>query len=446
MKNSGIEWIGEIPKHWTYSKLKYELISCDGGVWGNDPIEDSVQNKIVIRSTEQTVDGKWCIVEPAQRDLNGINNLHAFKILKGDLLMTKSSGSALHIGKTSLADNYFLENECYYSNFIQRIRTKAFPKYIWYILNSPLSREQFVYLQNSTSGIGNINAENICNIFIPVPNHAEQKNIVATLDEKCGKIDELIANQQAQIEKLKEYKQSVITEAVTKGIHTNVCLRKNSVRWIGDTPAHWSIVRLKHIYDYSNGSPVRVGPFGSALSGSDIVNEGVWVYNQRTVLDNNFETNNTFVSEEKALELSGFAVYPKDILITTRGSIGKTTIVPDGAPYGILHPCVIRFRINENKMNNELLSIIFNETNICLGQIMDMSNSTTIEVLYSYSLKEIWVPCPPMEEQETILHHVRNQIEKFNRLTAIKQEKIQKLEEYKKSLIYEYVTGKKEVV
>ena len=96
-------------------------------------------------------------------------------------------------------------------------------------------------------------------------------------------------------------------------------------------------------------------------------------------------------------------------------------------------------------MNKELLSLIFNETNLCLGQILDMSNSTTIEVLYSYSLKEIQIPCPPMFEQESLLIKVKEIITKTNQLISLKQSKIEKLEQYKRSLIYEYVTGKKEV-
>ena len=273
-----------------------------------------------------------------------------------------------------------------------------------------------------------------------------QKKIATYLNQKCDKVNSLIQNVQTQIEKLKAYKQSLVTEVVTKGLNPTVPMKDSGVDWIGEVPEHWQITRLKHLYDTSSGSPVRVGPFGSALPSSELTDEGLWVYNQRTVIDQNFSTNNTFVSPEKASELTSFSVYPKDILITTRGSIGKTAIVPNNAPKGILHPCVIRFRIADDKMDRVLLSLIFNETNICQGQIMDMSNSTTIEVLYSYSLKEIWIPCPPTYEQVEILQQVKKIIQNFARLIAIKQAKIEKLEQYKRSLIYEYVTGKKEVV
>ena len=218
MKDSGVEWIGKIPENWSVLKAKYVIMQNDGGVWGDEPIE-GLENKIVLRSTEQTIDGKWNIFEPATRYLNNVP-YKAAKIKKGDLLITKSSGSSLHIGKTTLADEYFDTHECYYSNFLQRIHpnNKILAQYLWYIYNSPISREQFVYHQNSTIGIGNINSTDIENIIVPLPKKEEQYAIITYLDKKCGEIDAITAKIQEQIATLEEYKKSVITEAVTKGL------------------------------------------------------------------------------------------------------------------------------------------------------------------------------------------------------------------------------------
>ncbi|MCR5765300.1 MAG: hypothetical protein K6G09_04910, partial [Treponema sp.] len=97
MKDSGVTWIGEIPEDWNVSQFKYLIVANDGGVWGNDPFNDE-NDKIVIRSTEQTIDGKWCIENPAKRSFVNENLVEA-KIIENDLLMTKSSGSSEHIGK-----------------------------------------------------------------------------------------------------------------------------------------------------------------------------------------------------------------------------------------------------------------------------------------------------------------------------------------------------------
>lgn len=211
---SGVRWIGNIPKDWKVIKTKYIICGNDGGIWGDEPQNDG-NDKIVIRSTEQTIDGKWSIVDPALRDLSKINYKY-YRIEPNDLLMTKSSGSSQHIGKTTLADDYFKHNECYFSNFIQRIRVTGIDvRYVWYLFNSVIVREQFVYLQNSTSGIGNINSSNIENVFIPLPPETEQKKIVSFLDERCRAIDEIINEKQALISDLESYKRSLIYEMVT---------------------------------------------------------------------------------------------------------------------------------------------------------------------------------------------------------------------------------------
>jgi len=215
MKDSGVEWIGQIPEHWDVNKVKYLLTKNDGGIWGEEP-KNIDTDKIVIRSTEQTIDGYWDIQDPALRDLSACD-YKSFLINKGDLLVTKSSGSSSHIGKTTIADDYFVDNECYYSNFIQRLRCndKCLPYYMWYILNSILSREQFVFFQNSTSGIGNLNSTIINNIFIPKPPISEQEAIINYLNIQTKKINNLLAIKQVKIDTLQEYKKSIIYEYTT---------------------------------------------------------------------------------------------------------------------------------------------------------------------------------------------------------------------------------------
>ena len=215
MKDSGIEWIGQIPEHWEVMKMKRVLSNNDGGVWGNEPTGNA-SDSIVIRSTEQTVDGYWDIQSPAMRDLSEIK-LEPYKIHKGDLLMTKSSGSASHIGKTTIAGDYFDEHECYYSNFIQRLRcnNRCIPLFVWNIMNCQLSREQFIYYQNATSGIGNINSTIIGDIFIPVPPIYEQDSIVKELELASEKIKAIIGIKQSKIAELQDYKKSIIYEYAT---------------------------------------------------------------------------------------------------------------------------------------------------------------------------------------------------------------------------------------
>lgn len=315
------------------------------------------------------------------------------------------------------------------------------PKYLFYFLQSPMYLSQ-VELGWNYGTQQNIGMRVLEQLYICYPSPAEQQQIVHFLDRKCTAIDTAIEKTKKSIEKLEEYKKAVITKAVTKGIDPNAKMKDSGVEWIGEVPEYWSVTRLKYAYDNSNGSAVRVGPFGSALPSSDYISDGEWIYNQRTVLDENFTTNNTCVSKEKADSLSGFRVYPGDILITTRGTLGRIAIVPNGAPSGILHPCIIRFRVDSNIVMPELLKYMFNDSDFFIKQIEFTNNSTTIEALYSYNLHNLILPAIPIIEQQQIVHFLDRKCTAIDAAIEKKKKAIEKWEEYKKSLIYYAVTGK----
>ena len=254
MKDSGIKWIGKIPKDWKIFQFKWLVKANDGGVWGDDP--KNKNDTIVLRSTEQTVDGKWQLQDPAFRDLSNISTPEYYLLKAGDLLITKSSGSDLHIGKTTIVDDDIEKLNCCYSNFMQRVRVldNICPKLFWYWFNSDVIRDQFRFLSNATIGIGNINASSIGNVYVTIPNYLVQIKITTFLDSKCAKIDEYLSRQQQVIEKLKEYKQSVITEAVTKGLDPDVPMKDSGVEWIGKIPEDWGIKKLKFFAKVKTGT------------------------------------------------------------------------------------------------------------------------------------------------------------------------------------------------
>lgn len=216
-------------------------------------------------------------------------------------------------------------------------------------------------------------------------------------------------------------------------------MKPSGVDWIGDIPVSWSINRLKFMLANEEDS-LKVGPFGSSLSGTDYIPEGKWVFNQRVVLDNNFIDNDTCISDEKFQEMKSFSVYPGDILITTRGTIGKVAIVPQTAPQGILHPCIIKFRLNKKLLLPELLKLLFNETSYAQEQFAFMNNSTTIDVIYSYSLKDIILPLIPINEQKAIYAFLHKECAQIDSIAADLEKQIALLQQYKKSLITETVT------
>lgn len=218
-------------------------------------------------------------------------------------------------------------------------------------------------------------------------------------------------------------------------------MKDSGIEWIGDISAEVTLIPLKYLLS-DEKAPIKVGPFGSQLSGADFLcNESnFWVYNQRTVIDNNYEVGDSFISEEKFNEMQGFHVKSGDILITTRGTIGKISRVPYKHSKGIIHPCIIRFRINDNKINYDLLRLIFNESDFVTRQITYKSNATTIEVIYSETLKNIKIPIWSFRSQTIISQYLCKRNKQIDDLTTDIQSQINILEEYKRSVITEAVT------
>ena len=280
---------------------------------------------------------------------------------------------------------------------------------------------------------------------IVIPSQEEQNAIVAYLDDQCTQIDSLVQEAKETIEKYKKWRAAIIFEAVTKGLNKSVAMRDSGIDWIGEVPEHWKIMRLKHCLQCKKNA-MKVGPFGSHLKNSDYVDFGYPVYTQRTVLDNNFTDNNIYISEKKYEELSGFKLDPLDVLVTTRGSIGKIAIAPTDLVKGIIHPCVIKFSINRKKVLDSFLLHVFNGTSLVLEQLIYASNATTIDVVYSEPLKNIKLPVPPLDEQKQIATYLDKKCATIDEIIAEKESLISDLESYKKSLIYETVTGKRKVV
>ena len=222
-------------------------------------------------------------------------------------------------------------------------------------------------------------------------------------------------------------------------------MKDSGIEWIGEIPEDWEVCKIKHILSTDKDN-LKVGPFGSQLSGTDFSTEGYWVYNQRTVLDYNFETNNTYVNYVKYEEMQGFQVRENDILITTRGTIGKIARVPKCFKKGILHPCIIKFRIDDTKYDYNLLEIIFNDSNLLKLQIDYESNATTIDVIYGYTLKNLVLPFPPLHEQQKITDFLDKKCSEIDSVISKTRETIEEYKKLKQSILTEVVTGKNEKV
>lgn len=284
------------------------------------------------------------------------------------------------------------------------------------------------------------------NIPIAIPSLETQSKIVSFLSEKIKTIDSLISNETKQIEKLKEYRQAIITKAVTKGLDPNAPMKDSGVEWIGKIPCTWQVKRIKDFLEKDDFG-IKCGPFGSALTGKVISNGEYNIYGQWNVIGNDFSIRRNTIAKNDYLNLISYSVRPKDILVSMMGSIGRCALVPEKIHPGIMDSHIIKIRLNHNEMNPYFFLYEYDKNNSTIisefynrakkGFIMDGLNTSII--------KSATFVSPPIDIQKKVVDYLDSFCSKVDAVISFKESKIQKLQTYKKSLIYECVTGKKRV-
>ena len=306
------------------------------------------------------------------------------------------------IGKTCMTTAPSATNQ--QINSIVVNQDKYDPYFVYYLL-----RTKTDVIQSVASGAATpiVKKSTFASINVCVPPLPTQRKIADFLDRKTGQIDELIRIKERRIELLQEQRTALINQAVTKGLDPNVEIKPSGVEWIGEIPKDWEAIPIKHTLQIAKDS-IRTGPFGSSLKSHEFQDKGIRVYNQQSVYNEDFSKSDIFISEEKFNELRSYIVQPKDVLITSRGTIGKMTIVPENGEIGVLHPCLIRLRLNENKLIPKYLWWYVNHSSLFIESVKIESNATTIEVIYSEILSSVKIPIPTVREQLEILEFFHN--------------------------------------
>ena len=452
-KDSGVDWMNKIPSNWEKSRIRM-VGDLYGGLTGkkgsdfND--EDNSSNKPFVPFTN--IFNNTYISKDHFQYVNVKENENQNRVLKNDLFFLMSSESYEDLGKCSI----LLEDveELYLNSFCKGFRikdSKVYPLFLNYQLLGSLHKEMISIEGNGFTRI-NLRQDRLLDIPVFIPPLSEQQQIVSFLDTKTSLIDSLIEKTQRKIELLKEKRTSLINEVVTKGLNPNVEMKDSGVEWIGEIPSHWEYIPTK--YFTINDKGVQTGPFGTQLNTKDYVESGVKVMNQKTLIDEDYDIGEEFISYEKYESLKVFEVIEGDIIMGTRGSFGtgkrttfgKVSIVPSGLGDCVLHPCLIRIRLKENLMMKRYYYIYVNDSSYFLDDVKDTSNSTTIEVIYGVTLKDIKVPVPPIQEQQQIVEYLDEQTQLIDKTISIEKKRIELLKEYRQSLISEVVTGKRKVV
>lgn len=281
-----------------------------------------------------------------------------------------------------------------------------------------------------------LNSTDIGNIVCPLPDEKEQKKIVDVLNTKISQIDELILNQDSQIENLKEYKQALITKTVTKGLNTNVCMKDSCVDSIGDIPAHWDLCRAKYVFEELSK--------GAGISKDEIFADGDIQCIRYGEIYSKYEISfaDTFSKTKEEKIPSKVYLNYGDIVFSATGElveeIGKN-VVYLGNQKCLAGGDIIVGRHNEDP---EFL----NYAMYCsASQIQKSKGKAKLKVVHisATNIGDVIIAIPPIDEQKAIASYLNKKIASIDSIIALKNKKIEELNEYKKSIIYEYVTGKK---
>lgn len=420
-KDSGIAWIGEIPEHWEVCSIKQIM-----------------KNKSIKGFPNETVLSLYRdfgIIPKDSRDDNHnvtSEDTSNYKLVEnGDFVINKMKAWQ---GSMAISDFKGIISPAYY--ICKIFSPKVVRKYIHYLLRDESYKAEYMRLSTGMRiGQWDLNIDDFLQINTILPLLSEQQSIATYLDQKCGEIDELITMQEEMITKLQSYKQSVITEAVTKGLDKNVPLKDSGIEWIGKIPEHWDVKRLKYFGNNYNGL---------TYSPNDICNsqEGTIVLRSSNIKDNKLcFDDNVYVNKEIPTKLF---VNKGDILICSRNGsaslIGKAALIETDikATFG-----AFMMIFKGNNIHHKYLYYIVTS---CISQYKWLFTTATINQLTSSMLGEIFAPfiCDRLEQQ-SIADYLDQKCSEIDELISIKQQKIEKLKDYKKSLIFECVTGKRKV-
>lgn len=428
MKPSGIDWIGDIPESWDVVRIKDIGTYRNGLTYAPEDITEDDNGTLVLRSSN-IQNGKIsyddnvyvkCSVSPE------------LMVKKGDIIICSRNGSRELIGKNAIIENSGLP--CSFGAFMMVYRCSC-PRYMYYILNS----EVFSYYLGTflTSTINQLTGNNFGNMKIVFcKDHNEQKKIVDFLDKECAQIDSIAADLEKQIALLQQYKKSLITETVTKGLDKSVPMKDTGVEWIGQIPEHWDVEPIKYRVTFHNGDRGENYPTKSELQ-----SEGIPFINAGHLEGDGLNmANMDYISEEKYRIMGGVKLRSGDILYCLRGSVGKNAIVDMNQ--GTVASSLVAIR--SVRISAEYLYYCLN-SHIEEVQRYWWDNGTAQPNLSADNLGKYKICIPPVEEQKAIVKYLNNICSQIDNLIIGKKKQLSTIQQHKKSLIYEYVTGKKRV-
>jgi type I restriction enzyme, S subunit len=435
-KDSGVEWLGEVPAHWVVGPLRWYATIQGGVAKGKSYFDDTPTVDLPYLRVANVQDGHV--------DLSSVNTVTValsevdrYRLQPGDVLMNEG-GDNDKLGRGAVWQGEIAD--CLHQNHVFAIRPNRhlLPYWLSMFTRTSAARSYFYLYSKQSTNLASISSSNVMSCPLPLPPQEEQRQVLSFLDHEAARIDALVEEKQRLIELLKEKRQAVISHAVTKGLGPDVPMKDSGVEWLGEVPAHWKIKRLKHI-----SSSIKAGPFGSALTKDMYQQEGYRVYGQEQVIPGDFSVGDYYISDESFKSLSQYEVKEGDILISCVGTFGKIAIVPNDAAPGIINPRLIRLRVH-GVADPAYLEVVLKSQPV-FEQFSVLSRGGTMDVINAGTLSEIFLPVPTREEQEEILEYVVTEKARIDSLMVQAKNTSELLKERRSALISAAVTGKIDV-
>lgn len=432
MKPSGIDWIGDVPANWYMIKLKYFSYLKGRIGWQGLTADEFIDEGPYLITGTDFENGKIQFDRSYHISDERYNQAPEIQLKVGDLLVTKDGtvGKMAYVdtlpGKASLNSHLLL---------IRPLENKFDNRFLFWLMSSSVFYGYTEYAQDGTV-MASLSQEKIGNFIAYFPEITEQQAIADFLDKECAQIDSIAADLEKQIALLQQYKKSLITETVTKGLDKSVPMKDSGIEWIGEIPAHWDVEPIKYRVTFHNGDRGENYP-----SKSELQSEGIPFINAGHLEGDGLNMDNMdYISEEKYRIMGGVKLRSGDILYCLRGSVGKNAIVDMNQ--GTVASSLVAIR--SVRISAEYLYYCLNSY-IEEVQRYLWDNGTAQPNLSADNLGKYKICIPTVEEQRTIVKYLNNICSQIDNLIIGKRKQFSTIQQHKKSLIYEYVTGKKRV-
>lgn len=413
MKDSGIEWIGEIPNNWETNRLQWHLKEINVS---NNPVQTEEVLSLTIEA------GVIPYAEKGNQGNKAKEDYSQYKVAFPDTLVINSMN--VIIGAVGISKYYGCVSPVYY---VFKAIDNSDLRYIYYLFtNVGFQKEMRKYAKGILEIRLRISTTDLLKLNVPSPSYGEQRRIADFLDRRCAEIDRVIAKTEKTIEEYKALKQSIITEAVTKGIRPNRPMKDTGVEWIREIPEDWEKTRFKYFAQVKSNlvPPDEYGDYPQ-VSPENIEKGSGKLLPCKTVSEVGVISGNH-------LFYRGQILYSK-----IRPKLNKIAIAPfDGLCSADMYPI-------ETKQNTRFLLYAM-LSDVLLAQVsMITEDRVKMPKINQDELGNTWFAQPPLDEQEEIVAYLDAKCGDLDRLIESKQKLLTELETYKKSVIYEYITGKK---